>query len=127
MAINRRNFIKKSGTLAAGALIAPYILPSGRLFAQTGSQIAEHVVYVLFAGGVRQQESVLQRYLDDSQGLGSNYAGNIMPNTFDGAAPTQKIVYGTGAGGPAIPTILSQSLQQQGTLFKEMRSPTASH
>ena len=128
MAINRRNFIKKSGTLAAGALIAPYILPSGRLFAQTGSQIAEHVVYVLFAGGVRQQESVLQRYLDDSQGLGINYAGNIMPNTFDGAAPTQKIVYGTGAGGPTpIPTILSQSLQQQGTLFKEMRSPTASH
>ena len=93
--MDRRKFINKTGKLAATAFLAPYILPSGRLFAQTGSQMAEHVVYVLFAGGVRQQESVLQRYLDDSQGL--PYAGNIMSNTFSGAAPTQKIVYGTGA------------------------------
>lgn len=128
MTINRRKFLKKTGALAAGAFVAPYILPSGRLFAQTGSQLAQHVVYVLFAGGVRQQESVLQRYLDDSQGLGNSYAGNIMPNAFNGAAPTQKIVYGTGAGGPTpIPPILSQSLEEQGVVFKEVASPTAGH
>lgn len=128
MTINRRKFIKKTGSLAAGAILAPYILPSGRVFAQTGSQLAQHVVYVLFAGGVRQQESVLQRYLDDSQGLGNSFAGNIMNNTFSGAAPTQKIVYGTGAGGPSpIPSILSQSLEEQGTVFKEVASPTAGH
>jgi hypothetical protein len=124
--MDRRKFINKTGKLAATAFLAPYILPSGRLFAQTGSKMAEHVVYVLFAGGVRQQESVLQRYLDDSQGL--PYAGNIMTNTFSGAAPTQKIVYGTGSGGPnPIPAILSQSLEAQGTIFKEVASSTAAH
>ena len=55
--------------------------------------MADHVVFVAFAGGVRQQESVLQRYLDDSQAYPS--AGNIMYNILDGAPPTDKIVYGT--------------------------------
>jgi len=124
--MDRRKFLNNTAKIAAGSIIAPYILSSGRLFAQTGSQLAEHVVFVLFAGGVRQQESVLQRYLDDSQGL--PYGGNIMNNTFSGAAPTQKIVYGTGAGGPnPIPAILSQSLQAQGTVFNEVSSSTAGH
>jgi len=124
--MDRRKFIKKSGKIATAAIIAPYILPSGRLFAQTGSQIAGHVVYVLFAGGVRQQESILQRYLDDSQNL--PYAGNIMNNTFKGAAPTQKIVYGTGLGGPnPIPAILNQTLEEQGTVFQEVTSPVVGH
>ena len=77
---------------AAGAIAAPYILPSGRLFAATGSQLAKHVVFVLFAGGVRQDEAVMQRYLSTSQGL--NIEGNIMYNMLEGPAPTQKIVYG---------------------------------
>ena len=42
-----------------------------------------HVVFVAFAGGVRQQESVLQQYLDGSQDYPS--AGNIMYNLLDGA------------------------------------------
>ena len=104
----------------------PYILPSGRLFAATGSQLAQHVVYVLFAGGVRQQESVLQRYLDDSQGI--PFAGNIMYNMLDGAAPTAKIVYGTGDGGlTPIPKLLSQTIQSQGTLFPEVNALSAGH
>jgi hypothetical protein len=130
MAMNRRRFVKAAGLAGAGAIAMPYILPSGRLFAASGEQLAPHVVYVLFAGGVRQQESVLQRYLDDSQGL--PWAGNIMYNMLDGAPPDNKIVYGTdqgngAAGGTPIPRILNQTLQQQGTLFREVSSQSNGH
>ena len=64
---------------------------TARLFASSGFRTSNHVVFVAFAGGVRQQESVLQRYLDDSQNYPSS--GNIMYNILDGAAPTDKIVY----------------------------------
>ena len=55
--------------------------------------MADHLVFVAFAGGVRQQESVLQRYLLDSQDYPSE--GNILYNLLNGDAPTDKIVYGT--------------------------------
>jgi hypothetical protein len=72
--MNRREFFIKTSVAAAGGVALPYILPSGRLFARTNSQKAEYVVLVMFAGGVRQQESVLQRYLEDSQGVsGATY------------------------------------------------------
>ena len=127
--MKRREFIKKIGLTAAGAVVAPYILPSGRLFASTGNvQSSGHVVLVMFAGGVRQQESVLQGYLNQSQGLGPSYAGNIMSNIMTGSAPNLKVVYGTGAGGAnPIPPVLSNSIQTQGTLFKEVRTLTAGH
>lgn len=64
--MNRRNFLKAAG-IGAGVISMPYLLPSGRLFAQTGARKANHVVLVLFAGGVRQQETVDMRYLDGSQ------------------------------------------------------------
>lgn len=125
MAMKRRDFIKKAGIAAAGTIAMPYLLPSGRLFAQSGNQMAEHVVFVLFAGGVRQQESVLQRYLADSQGL-PDLEGNIMYNLLTGAPPELKIVYGTDTpagqpGGQPISPILGTPLDQQGTLFPEVR------
>ncbi len=124
--MDRRKFIKRTGAAAAGLFAAPYILPSGRLFAASGAQLAEHVVFVLFAGGVRQQESVLQRYIGDSQG--DTAEGNILYNMLDGAPPPEKIVYGTGLGGiNPIQPILGQTLQQQGTLFREMRAVSAGH
>lgn len=126
--MQRRKFIKNAGVIAASVISTPYILPSGRLFAATGSQVASHVVFVLFAGGVRQQETVLQRYLDDSQGI--NIPGNILYNIFEGAPPTSKIVYGTdGAlqGDTPIPKLLSQTFEKQGTIFMEARSATAGH
>ena len=130
--MKRREFLKKAGLATAGAaaasVAAPYILPSGRLFASTGGGMVDHVIFVLFAGGLRQQETVLQRYLDDSQNV--PIAGNILYNLLDGAAPTQKIVYGTdGAldGDTPIPKLLSQTLQQQGTLFREVVSRQAGH
>lgn len=130
--MKRRDFLKKAGLaaagVAAGSVAAPYILPSGRLFASTGGGMVDHVVFVLFAGGLRQQETVLQRYLDDSQNV--PIAGNILYNLLDGAPPTQKIVYGTdGAlrGEIPIPKLLSQTLQEQGVLFREVTSRQAGH
>ena len=47
--MKRRNFLKNTA-LGAAAITAPFILPSGRLFAATGSRMADHVVFVAFAG-----------------------------------------------------------------------------
>lgn len=110
--INRRQFVRKAGLATAGTLIAPYILPSGRLFAQNEPRLVNHVVFVLFAGGLRNQETVHQMYL---QGQGQASSGNIMPNMLNGGIPTTNLVYN-----PWNP-ILGQSLQSQGTLFREMR------
>ncbi|MEL7534118.1 MAG: twin-arginine translocation signal domain-containing protein [Bacteroidota bacterium] len=125
--MNRRNFIKTAAA-TAGAISMPYILPSGRLFAQTTARRANHVVLVLFAGGVRQQETVDMRYLDGSQN--EAIPGNIMYNLLDGAPPIDKIVYGTTGNRPGeipIPAVLSNPLQRQGTLFREMRASQAGH
>lgn len=113
MRYSRRSFIKKATLATAGAFAAPYILPSGRLFAQTGSRVANHVVFVLFAGGIRQQESVDQGYLA-SQNIAQT--GNLMENMLTGTPPT---------AGSQIYTrwqpVLNNSLAAQGTLFRELR------
>ena len=113
--MKRRAFIKKTALTAATSLAAPYILPSGRLFAATGNRVVNHVVFVLFAGGIRNQESVGMQYLAN-QGLPTE--GNIMQNMLDGAAPTNNLVYN-----PWTP-ILGTPLSQQGTLFKEVAYTT---
>jgi len=130
--MKRKEFLKKAGAATAGAVALPYILPSGRLFATTPDPRSEYVVYVLFAGGVRQQESVLQGYLNTSQNLDTSYAGNIMPNLLVGDAPTRKIAYGTTSNGGTvgdtpIPKILSTPLQNQGVLFKEVSAVNPGH
>ena len=125
--MKRREFIKKTA-IGGAALSVPFILPSGRLFASSGSRMADHVVFVAFAGGVRQQESVLQQYLDGSQDYPST--GNIMYNLLDGTSPTDKLVYGTNNENNEnipIPKLLSQTLQQQGTLFREVNASTVGH
>lgn len=137
--MDRRKFLKTIGLAGASTFAAPYILPSGRLFAATGEQLAAHVVFVLFAGGVRHQESVGKRYLADSQfpytnDVNVNVEGNIMSNMLIGDAPEKKLVYGTdppiGQGTPGsipIPKVLAQPMQKQGTLFQEMICGTAGH
>ena len=129
--MKRKEFIKKTATVIGGGIIAPYILPSGRLFARTGTEKAKHVVMVMFAGGVRQQESVLGRYLEDSQGI-IGAAGNIMPNLFSGNAPDRKVVYGLDIPGEVkgtdpIPRMLNKPMSEQGMLFKEVRAQSAGH
>ena len=128
--MKRRDFVKKTALTAAGSIAFPYILPSGRLFARTTSELADHVVYILFAGGVRQQEAVLKQYLAGSQGV--DIEGNIMYNMLNGAAPDRKIVYGTTpanepTGSLPIPKLLGQTLESQGLLFPEVEAVNGGH
>lgn len=109
--MKRREFIRKTALTAGASILAPYILPSGRLFAATGARVVNHVVYVLFAGGIRNQESVEKGYLAD-QGLPTE--GNIMRNILNGQGPTQNLIYT-----PWNP-VLGNPLQQRGTLFQEV-------
>lgn len=132
--MKRKEFIKATGLATAATIGGPLLFPAAsRLFGTPSRAAAEYVVLVMFAGGVRQQESVLKRYLTDSQGLtGSGYEGNILYNLLDGSPPIDKIVYGTDqigglAGSIPIPKILSNTLQQQGTLFNEVKAAGVGH
>ena len=79
--MGRRNFIKKLTLTTTGIIGAPYLLPTGRLFASTGIRKANHVVFCLFAGGVRNQESV------------HKMDGNLMPYTLNVLKESQLILY----------------------------------
>ena len=106
--MKRRSFLKKVGAATAGAFAMPYLLPSGRLFAATGSRKVNHVVFCLYAGGVRNVESVHQNQ------------SNLMENML-------KDVSGGFSSQPGIDQALPSSplsgsrLQEFGTLFKEFR------
>ena len=123
--MKRRKFIKNSTAAALSTSMFPYILPSGIINARTSPWMSEHVVFVLFAGGVRQQESVLQLYLAGSQN--ENVEGNILYNLLDGEPPETKIAYGIDdinnniIGRFPIDPILETPLERQGTLFPEVR------
>ena len=84
----------------------PYLLPSGRLFAATGSRIANHVVFCMFAGGVRNLESVHKA------------DGNLMPNLLTGNESISSDIVG---GMTSLPAPTSTRLQTLGTLFREFR------
>ncbi len=104
--MKRRGFIKKAAAATAGAFSAPYILPSGRLFAATGTRVVDHVVFCLFAGGVRNLESVHKA------------DGNLMPNTLLG---NESISSDIAAGVTPLGQVGGQRLQEMGTLYKEFR------
>ena len=104
--MKRRGFMKKAAAASAGAFAAPYILPSGRLFAATGTRIVDHVVFCLFAGGVRNLEGV------------HKVDGNLMPNTLLG---NESISSDIAPGVDLLGQVGSQRLQEVGTLYKEMR------
>ena len=104
--MKRRGFIKKATAATAGAFVAPYILPSGRLFAATGTRVVDHVVFCLFAGGVRNLESVHKA------------DGNLMPNTLFGS---ESISADIASGVTSLGQVGGSRLQEMGTLFKEFR------
>ncbi len=104
--MKRKAFIKKAGLAAAGSFVVPYILPSGRLFAATGSRRANHVVFCLFAGGVRNLES-----MDKAE-------GNLMKNTLNG---NENISPDIASAMTSLPQLASTRLQNFGTLYKEFR------
>lgn len=104
--MKRRDFIKKAALTSAGLMAAPYILPGGRLFAASGSRIANHVVYCMFAGGIRNLESVQKA------------EGNLMRGLLSGSESISNDLAAYMQNLPALP---GAALQTQGTLFKEFR------
>ncbi len=106
--MKRRDFIKKAGIATAGAFVLPYILPSGRLFAATGNRKVNHVVLVLFAGGLRNIETVKQ----NQSNLMSTMLKDITP--FAVQAGINEVI-------PASPLPGGKRLQEYGTLMQEFR------
>lgn len=110
--MKRRKFIRNTFMATAGLISAPYILPAGTLSRSSGMRLANHVVLVLFGGGIRNQESVGQQYLlNQAAGPG----GNIMPNMLVGAQPAYNLVY------TPWETAVAAPLSTKGTLYKHMR------
>ncbi len=105
--MKRRDFLKSAGLAAAGAFAVPYILPSGRLFAATGARKANHVVFCLYAGGVRNMESI--EMVD----------GNLMPALLNGNSPISADIISAMDPLPSSP--LPQALQNYGTLFRKFK------
>ncbi|MEQ1734036.1 MAG: hypothetical protein ABL940_10200 [Bacteroidia bacterium] len=104
--MNRRNFIKNTALTTAGIIASPYILPSGRLFASTGVRKVNHVVFCMFAGGIRNLESVIKA------------DGNLMRNMLAG---TETISGDIASGIDVLTPLSSTPLQTYGTLFKQFR------
>ncbi|WP_143764651.1 hypothetical protein [Owenweeksia hongkongensis] len=104
--MKRREFIRKTG-MAAGAMVLPYVLPGGSLFAPTGSRKANHVVFCMFAGGVRNLESV---HKND---------GNLMPSMLNGNESISSDIVSSMSALPS--PAVSSPLQNFGTLYKEFR------
>jgi len=104
--MKRRKFIRNLGLGTAATIGIPYLLPTGRLYASTGIRKANHVVFCLFAGGVRNLESV---HKND---------GNLMPYTLKG---TEGISSDIISGINFVPPNTGITLQEQGTLYKEFR------
>lgn len=105
--MDRRAFIKKTAIAGTAAIGAPYILPTGRLFASSGLRKANHVVFCLFAGGVRNLDAV---HKND---------GNLMPNMLKGNEAISSDIIGSLNGLPQ--GNFANPLQTYGTLFKELR------
>ncbi len=105
--MKRRSFIRKAGIATAGIIAAPYILPTGRLFAASGARKANHVVFCLFAGGVRNLESIQKG------------EGNLMPSMLSGSEPISIDIASSINALPGSP--LGQPLQNYGTLFKNFK------
>lgn len=104
--MKRRQFLRNAGLTAGAIAAAPWILPSGRLFAATGTRLVDHVVLCMFAGGVRNLEAVHKS------------EGNLMPGMLTG---NENISADIASTLTALPGITGLTLQEQGTLFKEFR------
>jgi hypothetical protein len=112
--MKRREFINTTTKAALSMAVAPYILPTGRLFAPTGKRLANHVVFCLYAGGIRNFESIQKA------------EGNLMPHMLNG---NESITVDILPAMEKIPSIDYKPIQQSGTLFKEFRykSPKTIH
>jgi hypothetical protein len=102
--LKRRTFI---ATTTAG-IILPTILPSGLLHAKTSERKAKHVVFCLFAGGIRNFESLQKK------------EGNLMPYLLSGS---ESIDASIREGIELVPQPKTGvlPLEKQGTLFRGFR------
>jgi len=103
--MKRRKFIRNAALATATTVAVPYILPSGRLFAATGARKVDHVVFCLFAGGIRNIETVKQGQ------------SNLMETMLNGAFTPQ---IGINDVLPTSP-LGGSKLQDFGTLYSEFR------
>lgn len=108
--MKRRDFLKNMGLATAGVVASPYILPSGRLFAATGTRKVNHVVFCMLAGGIRNDESVKQNE--------GNLMSTMLKDVSGGYAEQPGFL--TSAQISANP-LGSRRLQEFGTLLKEVR------
>lgn len=108
--MERRSFLKKAALTAAGAIAAPYILPSGRLFAASGNRKVNHVVFCMLAGGIRNIESVHQAE--------SNLMSTMLKDV--GGAYSEKPGFLQASEISANP-LGNKRLQEYGSLLKEVR------
>lgn len=104
--MKRRDFIKKGGLAALGLGISPYILPAGTWSAPTGKRIANHVVFCLFAGGIRNLESLQKK------------EGNLMPGILHGNESVNSEI---ADGIDPLPKFELEALEKFGTLYTDFR------
>jgi hypothetical protein len=104
--MKRKTFLKTTALTAAGSIVMPYILPSGRLFAATGSRKVNHVVFCMFAGGVRNLETMQKA------------DGNLMVNTLLG---NESISSDIAPGMSPLPQVATTRLQSIGTLYQKFQ------
>lgn len=104
--MKRRDFIKQTGLAAASLASFPYILPEGSLYAPTGSRIANHVVFCLFAGGIRNIESLQKA------------EGNLLTNLLAG---NEQINNQIKNGIDSLPVYDHKPIQSYGTLYQNFR------
>ncbi|MHB1277933.1 MAG: hypothetical protein ACYC1Q_06010 [Bacteroidia bacterium] len=104
--MKRRDFIRNTALTAAGVLGMPYILPTGRLFAASGARMVNHVVFCLFAGGIRNLESVQKA------------EGNLMRGLLTGNESITPDIANSIAN---LPAPVNAALQSSGTLFRQFR------
>ncbi len=105
--MKRRKFLKRAAITGFSVISVPYILPSGRLFAASGARRVDHVVLCLFAGGIRNLETVLQNQSNLMETMLTNVAGGFVPQT--------------GIEDVLPPSPITGRLQDRGTLMKEFR------
>jgi hypothetical protein len=103
-ALHRRDFIRKAGLASGAAVLSPYWLNAiNRL---SHSENKPHVVLCILGGGVRKSDT-----------LGMQW-GNLMPHLFVGSRPIDGRL---ASSMPQLPRVFERPLQEQGTLFTQLR------
>ena len=102
--LHRRDFIRKAGLASGAAVLAPYWLNA--LDGLNHNDNKPHVVLCILGGGVRKCDIIGMQW------------GNLMPHLFGGNTPIDGRI---AAGIPQLPRVFDSPIQEQGTLFTQLR------